>query len=403
MSHSKSGGPRGAPADSRSLCVLVMAAWLSMSGSVAAEPSTPKRVALIGVRSFGVAEQLLRRVRSAVLGTLRDQGAEVVDVADTHFFVAESCEEGFPQAAHLAQFRASHIVLIRVDAQGGGREDLIEVSVGSLSSADSPHWGPWSMTSKCAQCGDAEVVESAQLLTGRAWKAFGRARMAVSEISVSGRDRLDRGAALIRLATRDDTAAMDEIFALKKAVRAGGGVQAFPLLADEFFQSGMLEEAESYALKALAVGANAGGVLSAVYYRTGRWKDALEVLESRKGTSNAIDEFSGKDARLIAEIKRRLASPRDALGQAEEALAKGEADEARRLARMALGSGGLDWRPYLFMADAALKSAKACDAWAYFGKVLELAPTNVRAVAGRKAAEQTLQRQVERRMRESAR
>src|SRR5262249_29774516 len=65
----------------------------------------------------------------------------------------------------------------------------------------------------------------------------------------------------------------------------------------------------------------------------------------------------------------------------------GNAEDARRLARMALGTGGLDWRPYLVMAEAAVKSNNSCDAWAYFGKVLEIAPTNARAAEGQRLAE----------------
>jgi hypothetical protein len=351
------------------------------------------RVALIGVRTFGVAEQLVRRARAAVVTALRDQSLEVVDLADELFYVSETCNEGLPYVVHLAPHQATHVVALRLEVRAGGREHEISVSVGSLGVDGSRYSGPWPTSTICRECGDSEIVEATRLLTGRAWKAFERASTPATEVSATARERADKGRALVRAAMREETSTVEQIYLLKRAVRAGAGAEAFSRLAELFYQAEQWEDAESYALRAAAVGADIQGVLGAVYYATGRWKDAAEVLEVRlrRDPSNAVT------AKVLAEVKRRLASPKDIVGQAEEALARGDSFEAKRLGRMAVAVAGSDPRAYLVVADAAIKERDVCDAWAYYQRAVELDPKNTRAIAGRRAASESLRREVEKR------
>lgn len=380
--------------------VVVAAALLgaALTSQLACAAGKP-RVALIGVRTFGVAEQLIRRARAVVVTALREQSLEVVDLADTLFYVWETCNEGLPYVVHLAPHKATHVVALRLEARAGGREHELAVSVGSLGVEGSRYSGPWPTATVCRECGDSEIVEAARLLTGRAWKAFERANTPATDITVSARERADKGRSLVRTAMRDETSTVDQIFLLKKAVRAGAGAEAFSRLAELFYQAEQWEDAESYALRAAAVGADIQGVLGAVYYATGRWKDAAEVLEVRLRR----DPSNSATARVLAEVKRRLASSKDVVGQADEALAGGDSFEAKRLGRMAIAVAGTDPRAYLVVADAALKQTDACDAWAYYQRAVELDPKNTRAIAGRRASEEALRREVEKRRQPSGR
>jgi hypothetical protein len=377
---------------------VVLFVVTALTGDVASAASNA-RVALIGVRTFGVAEQLARRTRAAVVTALRDQSLEVIDLADSHFYVSETCSEGLPYVVHLAPHKVTHVVTLRLEGTAGGRAHELSVSVGSLGTDGGRYSGPWPTTTMCRECGDSEIVEAARLLTRWAWKAFDRASAPVTDITVSARERADKGRALVRTAMRDETSTIDQIYLLKKAVRAGAGAEAFSRLAELFYQAEQWEDAESYALRAAAVGADIQGLLGAVYYATGRWKDAAEILAARLRR----DPSNAGTAKVLAEVKRRLASSKDVAAQAEEALARGDAFEAKRLGQMAVAVMGSDPRAYLVVADASMKAGDACDAWAYYQRALDLDPKNMRAASGRRASEESLRREVAKRRQVSGR
>jgi len=241
------------------------------------------------------------------------------------------------------------------------------------------------VTTICTDCSDTELTESTKQLVSRAWKALQRAEQPLQGIQVTAQERRDRGRSLLKRAGDERLSVPDQIYILKRAIRAGANGHALAQLALIFFACGSYQEAADYATQSAAKGEEIDALLGSTLWLAGRWAEAQPVLQ------RLVLEFPDDEhwQRALAEVSMRLRDGRSVLEQAEVELRHGDPAKAALLARIALASGR-GTRARLVLAKASLATSDPADALAQFVAVLDDVPTHPEALAGRKQAEEAL-------------
>ncbi len=375
------------------LAVIAAAEPSSAAPPAIARGGDPKKIGLVTFETRGVAPQLVRRLRRTITDTLSSEGLRALDLIDTRGFIADCHDTNRCMIAALKQSELDYVLLARLtplapshNGSASKPEQQLVVSLGRTP-APASAWGPWRMSTTCLDCSDSDLADATQQLVVRAWKAMTKAETPPQNIKVTRQDRSDKGAKLLSAAHDENLSAFDQIYLLKKAIQAGAGRRAFLDLAQAFYDCQGYQEAEDYLAKAAAEGADVDFLLGPVLWFSGRSIDAQPVFE-RLALASPNDE---QLQHALAEVRRRGQDYHGVLWQAEAELARGDAIQAIELGRIALAAGR-GTRAHLVLGKASAALHDDAGALAEFMAVLDDDPDNATALAGEKAAAESLRR-----------